>query len=65
MAVRGVVLNSTPGAQAAFPAPPVIPCRGNDRYPYTVMHRGAARRPAVIFGGKWQEFFGAIWRAGG
>ena len=29
-------------------------CRDNDRYPYTAVHRGAARRPAghsVIFGG--------------
>jgi hypothetical protein len=49
-----------------LPGLPVVPCRGNDRYPYTAAHCGAALRlpgPNVVtFGGKWPGIFRAIWR---
>ena len=33
------------GASDDLDRPPVIRCRGNDHYPYTAVHRGAAQRP--------------------
>ena len=35
----------------------------NLRYPYTAVHRGAARRPPMTSDGKWQKIFAAIWPA--
>jgi hypothetical protein len=36
---------TTPEAVSFSPGLPIVPCSRNDRYPYTAVHRGAARRP--------------------